>query len=505
MNWWILLKMKIQDMWNHRFRFSRIGLWLMIFEIAVLVMVVVGTREIMPKFIIQPALPSIIISLLLITQLIILGNSFIVSQRMLFGAKGKVDIVLAVNSRDVLLSTMFYTYFACLRPSLQSPALISLVIASICFPQYLVVLVGLVFLAPISGVILALLSGILLKRFLSRISGLGLIGASACEILGFVGTSAVMLKIVEGTVLNLTWLNTYVFSQIFWWIIFIVLSSLVCLVIIIFKADLWKEAFWIQEECAIRRLGKSQAGKLLALLSFLHLPAPIKAIILKEWLYLWRNPLTILRMIAWVIISLLIYIYLFRPANFSLQFPLLLIYAIWFFCFGELISTAYQVETNRLGLLWLAAISPTQLALGKLLAYLPLAFFSVGTAGLIVSLLGLEERLIFLISFFSMTSVITGMTISLAIGCLSMNKLNNQSSSIIEMAFEQVPLTLASIGSLVILGVVLILSVFMINQLANIAVVSLLYPFLGIVLTGIVIGFGGLRITTYLLKRQYSL
>lgn len=505
MDWWILLKMKIQDMCNHRFRFSRIGLWLMIFEIIVFVMVVVGTRDIMQKVIVQPDLPSILGLLLLMTQLIVLGNSFIVSQKMLFGARGKVDIVLAVNSRDVLLSTMLYTYFACLRPSLQSPALISLVIAFIYFPQYLLVLLGVVLLAPICGVVIAVLSGILLKRFLSRISGLGLIGASACEILGFVGTSAIMLKMVEGTVLNLTWLNTYVFPQIFWWGISIVLSGFLCLVIVIFKADLWKEAFWIQEECAIRRLGKSQADKLLALLSLLRLSAPIKAVILKEWLYVWRNPLTILRIIAWMVILLLMYISFFQPANFSLQFPLLLIYAIWFFCFGELISTAYQVETNRLGLLWLAAISPKQLALGKFLAYLPLAFFSAGTAGLLASFLGLGGRLGFLISFFSMASVITGMIISLAIGCLSMNKLNNQSSSIMEMAFEQVPLTLASIGSLVILGVVLAFSIFIIDQLEKIVVVSLLYAFVGIILTGIVIGLWGLKITAYLLKRQYSL
>ncbi|MEW5706281.1 MAG: hypothetical protein AB1743_05730 [Actinomycetota bacterium] len=442
------------------------------------------------------------------TLLVTFANSYLMAERMLFGFKARIDQLIIMQPQGIVLSTIIITYLANLRPALQIPNLIALVLAHAWFPQRQLVLLGLVFLSPLLGAALAVLAVLIIKRFANRISGLALIVFPALQITGLAGAVWFAVDLLRGREeVNEIWINLPVLQPMAWWIPAILAASGVILFTSVQLAHLWEEALLLQEEQVGRRIGQIQAQGILSLLSIFHLPAPIQAVILKEWLVLQRNPLTSFRILVWLMLSL---VPLLQPGirSFvsSLSSPVIAIFVIWYFCFGELIATTYQAEARRLGLLWLAAIPPRQLALGKFLAYLPSVFFAVGTAIPMIIIFGLKGGQALLTIISTVIGVAAGTALSLTLASLSMNIVNSQGNSITEMAFEQVPITFYSIGSMLLLGG--FLAVFSaVGILANSNQVTLqgYYLWPSIVVTILVIGVLAVVTTSYLLKRRYLL
>ncbi|MDD4048388.1 MAG: hypothetical protein PHI90_06130 [Clostridia bacterium] len=501
-----MIGIRIKEIWNQHLRFGRSGLWLILFELVVFTMLVIGVRKTFINFGISLETPDILGFLVFMNFLLTLGNSYITSEKMLFGFRARINQFLAVNSKSVILSTVVITYFSSLRPTLQSPTIIAVVLAHLWFPELQLQLVGMLFAVPFFGGMLAVLTVILVKRYVGWMSGLGLITATAFHIIGIVGVVWATVNMVKGaTVIDLFWINSSVFQPMVWWLPLLFSSGLLVYIVLVKLARLWEQAVWIQEAQAGRRLGKNQARGILSLLSVLHLSAPVKAVIVKEWLFLWRNPLTIFRIIVWAILSLILLIYGLSPFVAAFISPLILVFVIWYFCFGELIATAYQAETNRLGLLWMSAISPIQLALGKFLAYLPLAFIGTGIVGLMVFIFDLQGISTIISVVYTFVGLAVGLVLSLAFASLSMNKVNNHGNSITEMALEQVPLTLFSIISIIILGGFLAIVAFLIIWSVNAVVKSTISLCVGIIIGFVVLGVLGFVTTKYLLKWRYSL
>lgn len=504
---WVLVEIKLRETWNSRIRFSHSGLWLILLELVTIITVVFGMRSALTSAGARLGTEGVLGFFAAMTLLVTFANSYLMAERMLFGFKARVDQLIIMQPQGIVLSTIIITYLANLRPALQIPNLIALVLAHAWFPQRQLVLLGLVFLSPLLGAALAVLAVLIIKRFANRISGLALIVFPALQITGLAIAVWFAVDLLRGREeVNELWINLPVLQPMAWWIPAILAASGVILFTSVQLAHLWEEALLLQEEQVGRRIGQIQARRILSLLSIFHLPAPIQAVILKEWLVLLRNPLTSFRILAWFALSL---VPLLQPGirSFvsSLPSPVIAIFAIWYFCFGELIATAYQAEARRLGLLWLAAIPPRQLALGKFLAYLPLAFFVVGTAIPMIIIFDLKWELALFTIIFTITGVAADTALSLTLASLSMNIVNSQGNSITEMAFEQVPITFYSIGSMLLLGG--FLAVFSaVGILANSNQVTLqIYLWPAIIVAILVIGVLAIAATSYLLKRRYLL
>ena len=503
-NWWTLSKIKLKETWNERMRFGRSGLWLVLLELATIAAICFGMRSVLKNPTGSPEPAGITGFLTVMTFLVAFGNGYLFSERMLFGCTARVDRLLAVAPRDVVLSTTLVTYLANLRPSLVNPILIALVIALAWFPGKLIPLFGLVFLVPLFGTVLAVFTVLFIKRFLNRLSGLAFIVAPALQVGGLAGAAWVVIKLLRSAAINEALIDSPAFQHILWWIPALLTASGIILFALGRSAYLWEETLWQQEGQSSRRPEKNQFRSILALLSALHLPSPIQAVILKEWLSLKRNPLTILRIVIWSILSLLLLLLPgLRSLVASFPYPLITVFAIWFFCFGELVATAYQAEGRRLGLLWLAAVSPVQLALGKFLAYLPLALFAAGTAGVMIIVLGLQKASALLMIIFAFTGAAAGIALSLVPASLSMNAGDYRGGSITDMAFEQVPTKFWSICSTIILGG--LMATFGIVILVNSEEIISPVAFWTGSIAGSVLIIAAMATTVFLLKRRFWL
>jgi len=244
---------------------------------------------------------------------------------------------------------------------------------------------------------------------------------------------------------------------------------------------------------------------LMGFLSALHLPSAVESVMLKEWLSLQRSPLTKFRMIAWLILSVVPFLHPgLRSLVLSLPSPLIIIFALWVFCFGELIATAYQSEADRLGLLWLAAVKPGQLALAKFLAYLPLALFALGNAGIVVFVSGLRGEQVLFVFLFTFIGVVSAIALSLVPAALSMNKVFYRSGSISDMTLEQVPVTLPSIVSFFVLLGFLAAYCYIIVLMQGVGMISLA-SVASVLAGGVVSAVLAIAVTNFLLKGCYSL
>jgi hypothetical protein len=496
-NWWILVQVKLKETYNERMQFGHSGLWFILLELATLMATYIIMRLVLKNSADSLELAGISGFLIVVTFLVAFGHGYLFSERMLFGSTAQVNQLLAVNPQDVVLSTVLVTYMSNLRPTLLSPILMALALTHAWSPDRQVPLFGSAFLVLLFGIALAVLTVMLVKRFVNWLSGLAFITATALQVGGFIGTAWLVINLLRSTVTEKAWVRLLAFQHVLWWVPALLMASGITLFALTRLAYLWRENLWQQEGQGSRRLEKHQFLSILALLSAFRLPSSIQAVVLKEWLSLKRNPLTVFRMVIWSIFSLFPLLYPgLRSLVFSFSYPLIVVYVIWFFSFGELIATTYQAEGNRLGLLWLAAVSPGQLALGKVLAYFPLAFFAAGTTGVMIFIFGWHITSALLTIAFAFIGIVAGISLSLAPACLSMNTVNYQGNSITEMAFEQVPTTFWSILSTFILGG--FIAIFGI-------LTSLLHFWVSIVVGSSIIGIIGIAATGYLLKWRFRL
>ncbi len=444
---WILAASKLRETWNYRLRFGRSGVWFILFEVIGVVMIIFWLNTALPKQGASLALPGILGFLVAMNLLMGFGNGYNRAGGMLFRDEARLDRLLA-RPRDVVLSAFMVTYLDILRPTMQAPLLLALVLAYSWFPGQVFLLVGLAFILPLFAAVLAVM---LIKRFMSGISGLLFIVAALIVLTGMAGAIWLAVNLAKGRVFGAVWLKLSVFQPVNWWLLIFLVAGLIIIYIERGLAYLWGEALLLQEEQTIR-FKNDQAWWVMSFLSALHLPSVVQAVMLKEWLSLQRNSLTKFRLIFWLILSVVPFSHPgVRTFVGTLPSPLITAYVIWVFCFGEMIATSYQSEADRLGVLWLAAVKPGQLALGKFLAYLPLVLFALGTAGIVVIAAGHQGASVLFVLLFTFVGAAAGIAFSLAPAAAAMNKVFYHSGSISDMALEQVPIALPGMLSFIAL------------------------------------------------------
>jgi len=431
------------------------------------------------------------------------GNSYNRAEAVLFSNEARLDRLLA-RPWSVVLSAVMITYLDNLRPSMQTPLLIALVLAYDCFPGNFLLLLSLIFVLPFCCAAAGVLAVILVKRYMSGISGLFFI-AALILLSGLAGAIWLVLKLIKGGLVAAALFGLPVLQPAGWWFCFFLLAGIGLILIARKLAVLWEEALLLQEEQTAVRIKNDRTRWLMGFLSALHLPAAVQSVMLKEWLSLQRSPLTKFRMIAWLILSVVPFLHPgLRSLVLSLPSPLIIIFALWVFCFGELIATAYQSEADRLGLLWLAAVKPGQLALAKFLAYLPLALFALGNAGIVVFVSGLRGEQVLFVFLFTFIGVVSAIALSLVPAALSMNKVFYRSGSISDMTLEQVPVTLPSIVSFFVLLGFLAAYCYIIVLMQGVGMISLA-SVASVLAGGVVSAVLAIAVTNFLLKGCYSL
>lgn len=502
--WQVLAGSKLRETWNHRLRFGRSGIWFILFEVIGLVTIIFWLGSILPKQVASLELPGVLGFLVAMNLLVGFGNSYNRAEGMLFCNEASLDRLLAAP-RDVVLSAVMLIYIDNLRPAMQATLLLALILAYNWFPGQVFLLWGLFFILPLFSAALAVLAVILIKRFISVISRLLFILSALLVLSGLAGVIWLVVNLTKEGLLNVSLFNLPIIQPVSWWFPFFLLAGLITIYLARGLAYLWGEALLLQEEQTVFHLKKDQGQRLMGFLSVLHLPSTVQAVMLKEWFSLRRSSITKFRLIAWLILSVVPFLHPgLRSFVISLPSQLIVVFVIWVFCFGELIAAAYQSEADRLGILWLAAVKPGQLALSKFLAYLPLALFALGTAGVVVLVSGLRGMPVLLVLLFTFIGAVTSIAFSLALAAAAMNKVFYHSGSISDMVLEQVPLAFPSMASFFALIGFLAAYCYIIVYIQT-SGVALMASVGGVLAGGGMLAVLAIAVTGFLLKRCYLL
>jgi hypothetical protein len=493
---------RLRETWNHRLRFGRSGIWFIFQEVIGPLSIILWLNFALPAEGAYAQLPGILGFLVAMNLLMGFGNSYNRAEGALFSDRARLDRLLA-RPREVVFSVIAFLYLDNLRPTMQSPLLIGLVLAYKWFPGQALLLWGLFFASPLLCAAAGVVAVILVKRLLSGIiSGIIFILSALFVLSGLAGAIWLLIKLTQGELPDLTLFKLPLLQPAGWWLLLLLLAGLILVFAAGGLARLWEEALLLQEEHSVIRSHKGQGRRMLAFLSVLHLPPTVETVIWKEWLSLRRSPITKFRMIAWPILSLLPFLHPgLRSLVTSLSAQLIAVFVIWVFCFGELIAAAYQSEADRLGILWLAAVKPAHFAMGKFLAYLPLVLLALGNAGIVLLVSGVRGAPALLVLILAFVGAVTAMAFSLAPAALSMNKVFYHSGSVADMALEQVPLSFPSMAAFfALIGFLAAYCyIIVVNQNSGTAPLAVILAGCG------VLAAAAIAVTGPLLKRFYTL
>ena len=451
--WRVLLEGRLRAAWNSRLRFGRSGICLILLEVLSMAAIVFWLGAvILPNRDISAALPGITGFLVAMNLLVGLGNSYIRAERALYSGEVRLDRILA-QPGDVVFSALALSCLDNLRPTMQAPLLSAFTLSCCLLPEHALLLGCFFFILPLFSATLSAAAVILARRFMGGISTLFSIPAALSILSGLAGTAWLLLNLTRGSLPGRTPFQWTALQPAGWWPFAFLAAALIALFAVKRWGCLWDESLMLLEEQRSHTPVKKGEG--LCLSQFLHalrLPADVQGLIFKEWQSLRRNPITKFRFLVWLLLSSVPFLHAaLRSLITALPSLLLPVFLIWVFCFGEMIATAYQSEADRLGVLWLAAVSPGRLALSKFLAYLPLVFFALGSAGLYSFLTRRSGTEMLLLLLFTFLGSVSSIALSLLPAALSMNKIFFHSGSVFDLTLEQVPVTLPAVLSTIVL------------------------------------------------------
>lgn len=292
----------------------------------------------------------------------------------------------------------------------------------------LILLIFLVF--PVSAALVACLFNILINRYWKMIGGFFYLlfsllwGGGTAAILGFLLTTH-----------NLSFTNLNNLDTLF----IILTLGAVSLTILFFSSTLstlWKEAYLQNDSMNKNRLPFIRFRRFSRLFA--------NSFIAKEWFLLWRNSVTQIRLVVWVVFIIICSFTALRSYLYDPTLFLIISLVIWLFCYGEMPATAWQNEGEQKSFYWLGGFKPSQLIAAKIAAYLPLTVLGILT----VLFLGLVIQLSFYVMLqragLVLLLVLAAIIISLAIACLGYN---GSKPTINDPIMEQVPLTISAIAA----------------------------------------------------------
>ncbi|MEQ8200268.1 MAG: hypothetical protein ABRQ24_02475 [Syntrophomonadaceae bacterium] len=416
-----LLNMRARQGINSQFIFGKLGWFIMLFEFSGLITIIYAvmhgyfhTRDTMPVF------------LLAFTSL--LGSDYLSAEKYLSSPENRYDLLTGIPAQEIIWAIYGLVLWNSLRVTSFFPLIIIAVNKTV--SPGLILLTFVFF--PAAAASLACLFNILIKRHLKQIAGMFYLLFS----LVWAGSIAAILGLLfTNHKLSLALLSN---REV---LLFLLLLAAFALVILCFSsplASLWKTAYLLSGSVT-----KTVPFKIFHLLSHLL----TNSFTVKEWVLLWRNPVTRLRLVVW---AALLVICSLTPLKSYLHDPKLFMaisLGVWLFCYAEIPATAWQNEGEQKAFYWLSGFNPAKLMIAKIVVYLPAAVLGILTAlffGLAIHLsLGLILRRAALIFWLVLSATI----IALAIASLGYDGTKSNFDNVI---FEQVPWTKSGIAAVAI-------------------------------------------------------
>ena len=333
-NCFVLFKMRMQQQINHSFRFRQSGWLVLVIEFSLL-----GSLIAMYSHGLLQSTPLLFWP----TLFIMIGNGYLNAVKMLYCEESKLDIVVCEKPLYSFVANYSKNVVDNLRVSLFFPIVVLLLAGQIYALPFLLAL-------PIAGSALAIASYVLIQRYLYKWQNIFYVLYALLYIGGIVVALLLLFgktHIISG--MGIMWLFTVLIIIIlFSW--FLLLPQF---------ARVWHYSF-IRGNSTYSR---AQKGVLLR-----------NGILAKEYILLWRHPLSLLRIILYC--SAIVIVSLLPVSVFGENItPLFLL--VWLVCFGELPATAWQNDGARRYMPWLAGKSADQCVRGRFFWYIVVVLLGV--------------------------------------------------------------------------------------------------------------------------------
>lgn len=355
----------------------------------------------------------------------LLGSDYLSAAKYLSSPESRYDLLMGIPAQEIIWAIYGQVLWNSLRVTSLFPLIIIAVNKTV--SPWLILLTFIFF--PIAAALLACLFNILIKRYLKRIAGMFYLLFS----LVWAGSiAAILCLLFTHHKLSLALLSN---REVLLFLLLLAGSTLVILYFSSPLAGVWKTSYLLSDSVT-----KTVPFKIFHLLSRLF----TNSFTVKEWVLLWRNPVTLLRLAVWAALIVICSLtslksYLHDPTLF-----LVISLGVWLFCYAEMPAAAWQNEGEQKAFYWLSGFNPAKLMTAKIVVYLPVAVLGILTAlffGLVIHLsLGLilrQAALVFLL-------VLSAAIIALAVACLGYDGTKPNFDNVI---FEQVPWTKSGIAA----------------------------------------------------------
>lgn len=409
-----LLNMRARQGINSQFISGKLGWVLVFFELTGAASIIYAIME---GYLYTRATSMVFI----MAFVILLSSGYLSAEKYFSAPENRYDLLMGIPVHNIFWAIYGQVYWSSLRVMALFP-LIMMASTGTIYPGLMALAF---FVLPAAAALAACGSNILINRYWKRISGMFYMFFSILWVGGILAIFAFLFAKHNLSFAPLTNRDA---------LLALLLLLAVAIAIIYFSktlAGLWKEAF-LQKDTVI-------AAKLPFQLFHRFSRFLASSFTVKEWVLLWRNPVTQLRLAVWAA-ALMIVCCIATLKSYLGDSTLFLIISlgVWLFCFGEMPATAWQNEGEHKYFYWLTGFSPPRLIAAKIIVYLPLSALGILTAlffglaahlswGLILQKAGL----VFLL-------VSASMIIALAAACLGFDGTRRTYDNVI---FEQVPLT----------------------------------------------------------------
>ncbi|MDD2511446.1 MAG: hypothetical protein PHG94_10025 [Syntrophomonas sp.] len=415
-----LFYMRWKQGFNSLFIYSKKGWGLVLFELMGLVSIVYA---IMQRYLYTEETSLI----LFLAFIILLGYSYLSAEKYLSGPENRFDLLTGVQANNIVWAVYGQVFLKNLSAVSLFPLI--LIAATKTISLWLILLI---FLAvPVTAALVACLFNILINRYWKRIAAVFYLlfsllwGGGTAAILGFL--------LAHHNLSFVTLDNRYT-------LFILLILTFVATAILFFSStlsDLWKEAYLQNDSMNKNRLPFIRFRQFCRFFS--------NSFIVKEWFLLWRNSITKIRLVVWVVFIIICSFTALRSYLYDPTLFLIISLAIWLFCYGEMPATAWQNEGEQKSFYWLGGFKPSQLIAAKIAAFLPLTVFGILTAILLGWAIHLSFYVILQRAGLLFLLILSAIIISLAIACFGHNC---SKPTINDPILEQVPLTISAIAAI---------------------------------------------------------
>ena len=408
-----LLYIRIKQSMNSLFIYSKKGYFLLLFEI-------IGAVSLIYFFLAHYTIRNEISFLFYLSFSNLLGYGYLSAEKYLSSKDNLSDLLAWVQAKNIIWSIYGQVFIKNISIITLFPLII--IASTKTISPFLIVLMFLLY--PGTATLMACFCNIMTQRYCRNIA------AIIYFLFSFLwggSSAAILYLLLANHNLYFGLLDNHGILLI---LIVLFISSIIILSLTSPLAEFWKEAYLLKN---------STKKYIHSFIKFKQLNVLISnSFVAKEWVLLWRNMVTRLRFMVWIV---LIITCIFTPLKFYLYNPqwfFMISIMIWIFCYGELPATSWQNEGLMNSFYWTGGLTPVHLIVLKIITYLPLTILGVFTVWLLGNAVQLNYFMIM-----QRAGLVFLLTASIIIIALAIASLGNSDfkSTINNSILEQVPLT----------------------------------------------------------------